>query len=133
MSSARLTTRRFVESINSHDVDAIASLMTADHRFIDSLGTVVEGREVMRSGWRQYWLMVPDYHIETEHILTDGAHVVLLGLARGTYTADGTLSPRNVWSTPAAWRALIRDELVAEWQVYADNEPIRRRMAGVSP
>jgi len=33
-----------------------------------------------------------------------------------------------VASTPAALRALMRGTLVAEWQVYADNEPIRRCM-----
>jgi hypothetical protein len=30
--------------------------------------------------------------------------------------------------TPAAFRALIEDGKVAEWRVYADNEPLRRLM-----
>jgi hypothetical protein len=29
-------------------------------------------------------------------------------------------------------RALIHEGLVAEWQVYADNQTMRERMAGVS-
>jgi hypothetical protein len=75
---------------------------------------------------------VPDYRIDVDRVLVDGPHVVLLGVAHGTYSADGTLQAENAWSTPAALRALIHDGLVAEWQVYADNEPIRRRMAGAS-
>ena len=54
--------------------------------------------------------------------------MVLLGVAHGTYTKDGTLRPENAWSMPAALRALIRGMEVAEWQVFADNEPIRRCM-----
>ena len=58
--------------------------MTSDHRFIDSLGAAVEGRDAMREG------------------------------------------------TPAALRALVRDGRIAEWQVYADNEPIREQMRAAS-
>jgi ketosteroid isomerase-like protein len=132
MLSATQTAQRFVAHINSHDVDAIAALLTPDHRFIDSLGGEARGREALRDGWRQYFRMVPDYRIDVDRVLVDGAHVVLLGVARGTYSADGALHAENAWSTPAALRALIHDGLVAEWQVYADNEPIRRRMAGAS-
>jgi hypothetical protein len=38
------------------------------------------------------------------------------------------LKPENRWQTPAAIRALIEDGKVAEWRVYADNEPIRQRI-----
>jgi ketosteroid isomerase-like protein len=123
MVTATQTAQRFVQHINSHDVDAIAALLTADHRFVDSLGAVVRGRETLRGGWRQYFVMVPDYRIDVEHVMADGQHVVRLGVARGTYTSDPALSPRNAWSTPG---------LVAEWQVYADNDPIRRCMANAS-
>jgi len=29
------------------------------------------------------------------------------------------------WTVPTAWRAVVRNGQVAEWQVYADNEPLR--------
>jgi ketosteroid isomerase-like protein len=38
-------TEQFVAAINAHDVGCLASLITADHRFVDSLGTVSEGRK----------------------------------------------------------------------------------------
>jgi ketosteroid isomerase-like protein len=132
MLNATQTVQRFVAHINSHDVDAIAALLTSDHRFIDSSGAVTQGRETLQAGWRQYFRMVPDYQIEVERTVADGPLVVLLGVARGTYTTDGTLSAENAWSTPAALRALVQEGLVAEWQVYADNELMRRRMAGAS-
>jgi uncharacterized protein (TIGR02246 family) len=126
------TAQRLVACINSHDAAAVAALLTPDHRFIDSLGAEVRGRDALQNGWRQYFSMVPDYQIEVDRVLVDGQQVVLLGVARGTYTTDGSLNPENAWSMPGAWRALIRDGLVAEWQVYADNEPIRRCMVRAS-
>ena len=132
MLNATHPVQRLVENINSHDVDAIVALLTSDHRFVDSLGNVTQGREALRAGWRHYFRMVPDYQIEVEHTLADGPHVVLLGVARGTYAPEGLLQAQNAWSTPIALRALIDEGLIAEWQVYADNEPMRKRMAGAT-
>jgi len=42
--------QKFVERINAADVAGLAALMTEDHRFIDSLGNVVTGREAMKAG-----------------------------------------------------------------------------------
>jgi hypothetical protein len=82
----------------------------------------------MRAGWAGYFRMVPDYTIAVEETICDGPLVVMLGVVQGTYTADGKLKPENRWQTPAAIRALIEDGKVAEWRVYADNEPIRQRI-----
>ena len=111
----------FVDAINHQSVDQIAEFMTEDHVFTDSLGTAVRGRDKMRAGWASYFRMVPDYTIAVEETFSDGANVILLGLARGTYAGEA-------WSTPAAWRAKVRDDRVAEWRVYADNEPLRQLM-----
>lgn len=119
----------FVRAINRQDVEGLAGLMTEGHRFVDSLGNAVEGREKMQAAWAAYFLMVPDYTIAVEEVYGDGPVVVMLGVAQGTYTADGTLRAENRWKTPAALRALIEDGKVAEWRVYADNEPMRRLMA----
>jgi hypothetical protein len=106
--------------------------MARDHRLIDSLGAELAGQDRLRQGWEAYFRLVPDYRIEVQRTLADGPVVVLLGVARGTYTRDGTLRREGAWSTPAAWRALVAGDRVAEWQVYADNDPIRRRMAAAS-
>jgi ketosteroid isomerase-like protein len=121
----------FVAAINAHAVERLASLMTSDHRFIDSLGAVVEGRDAMREGWKFYFDMVPDYHlnISQSFIAQDGiAEVVLVGVASGSYCVNGSKRPDSSWSTPVALRAVVREDEIAEWQVYADNEPIREQM-----
>ena len=121
--------RAFVDAINQQNAEAIAAIMTDDHVFVDSLGTRVEGKQRMKAGWEGYFRMVPDFTIVIDETFVDGTVVVMLGTAQGTYSADGVLRPENSWSTPASWRALIRASLVAEWRIYADNEPIRQIMA----
>jgi len=124
----------FVRAINRQDPDSITELMSDDHCFIDSLGNRVQGRESMRAGWKGYFDMVPDYSIVVDEILSDGPVVVMLGMAQGTYrnpkVPRGTpLKPENCWSTPAVLRAFIHEDKVAEWRVYADNDPLRKLMA----
>ena len=128
----REVVRQFVDGINARDVPRLATLMTPDHRFVDSLGSVLVGRVAVQEGWRQYFQMVPDYHIDVHQFFSDGPDVILVGTAGGTYSRGGQLRPGDAWQTPAAWRAVVRDEAVAEWQVYADNEPVRQRMTGAS-
>lgn len=119
----------FVNAINQRSPQEIASLMTADHVFIDSLGMKVIGREQMKKGWEGYFAMVPDYTITVDETFTTGSVVVMLGAAQGTFSSGGVLKPENTWQTPAAWRAVVRGSLIAEWRVYADNEPVRQIMA----
>ena len=119
---------KFAAAINRHDVDAICDLMSDDHRFIDGMGTVGEGRAEMEKGWIGYFDMVPDFRIDIAESFSSKNTVVMLGKASGTYTSDGTLKPQNFWKTPAAWRAVIAGDKVRIWQVFADNEPIREIM-----
>jgi len=126
--SAGAIAQAFVRAINRQDVEGLVSLMAPEHRFVDSLGNVVLGREKMRAGWAGYFKMVPDYSIAVEERFSDGPLVLLLGVAEGTYAPDGELKAENHWKTPVALRAQIEDGLVAEWRVYADNEPLRQCM-----
>jgi ketosteroid isomerase-like protein len=127
----RKVAEQFVTAINAHDVERLASLMTSDHRFIDSLGSVVEGVDAVRNGWRFYFSIVPDYNLDVSHcfLAQDGrAEAMFAAVASGSYYSNGVSRPDSSWSTPAALRAVIRDGRLAEWQVYADNEPIREQM-----
>ncbi|WP_348260697.1 nuclear transport factor 2 family protein [Telmatobacter sp. DSM 110680] len=127
--SAESIAHAFVRAINRQDAEQVAALMSPTHRFIDSLGKVIEGREKMREGWAAYFRMVPDYSVAIEEIYPSDPVVILLGVAQGTYSREGNLNPENRWQTPVAIRALVEEGLVAEWRVYADNEPIRKVMA----
>jgi uncharacterized protein (TIGR02246 family) len=126
--SADSVAQAFLRAINRQDVEGLVKLMAPDHRFVDSLGNVVAGREKMRAGWSGYFKMVPDYSIAIEESFCDGPVVLMLGVAEGTYAPDGNLKPDNRWKTPVALRAQVEDGLVTEWRVYADNEPLRERM-----
>jgi ketosteroid isomerase-like protein len=107
----------FVDAVNEHDVDALANLMTADHVFIDSLGNRIEGAAATQGGWREYFEMCPDYWIEAADVFVDDAMVLAAGEAGGSI--DGI-----EWQTPAAWKAIVREGRVAQWQVFADNAPV---------
>lgn len=127
--STKAVVEAFVRAVNRQDVDAMVELMTEEHRFIDSLGKVVVGRERMQAAWKGYFAMVPDYTIAVEESFVDGPIVILLGTGQGTYVGAGTSAAENRWSTPIALRAAVENGRVAEWRVYSDNEPIRRLMA----
>ena len=114
--------QQFVAAINNRNLSGIASLMTADHLFVDALGNRIEGAAKMESGWRGYLTMCPDYRIRVDHALADGGLVLAAGAAGGTI--DG-----HPWSIPAAWKAVIRDQRVAEWRVFADNKPVYEILA----
>jgi ketosteroid isomerase-like protein len=126
--SAVEVVQRFIAHINAHDVAGIGEDLALDHVFVDSLGTRVSGRDTLREAWRAYLAMVPDYQLVVEKYFEDGAEVIVLGIAQGTFSRDGSLQPQDAWVTPGAFHARIAGEHIAFWQVYADNEPIRRCM-----
>ena len=119
---------KFEQLINSRNAEAVCSMFTEESIFIDSLGTRVEGRARLLSAWQGYFKMVPDYSISHEEIFALGETVAVLGSAQGTFSSGAELKKENFWKTPAAWRAVVKDEKIAVWQVFADNEPIRAIM-----
>ena len=118
----------FVTRINDHDLVGLNELMTDDHVFIDALANQVAGRDAMRSGWEQYFALVPDYWIKVDRTFQNDRVVALFGTAGGTYAGGSSGGQTGRWEVPAAWLAETRDGEVAMWRVYADNLPIRRLM-----
>lgn len=112
--------RLFNEAINRHDVESLCSFMSPDHAFIDSGGGVTTGVETMRKGWKDFFEMFPDYRNEMLGFLQDGNLVMAYGRASGTYNGKRGLVPENRITMPAAWKAVIQNSLILEWQVYAD-------------
>ena len=98
-------------------------LVATNHVLIDSLGYRLRGdHEVMRSAWARYFQTVPDYRIKAKAIFARGNIVFIVGEASGGYLPPTSTESIGTWRTPAMWR--VRGRLT-EWQVYADNEPIR--------
>lgn len=119
----------FVEAINDHDVDRVLAMMTDDHVFVDSGGNAIEGKNRQRTPWQRYFEMFPDYHVTVRNVLQENDVVGVFGLATGTLASAGEISYDRSWKLTAAWRAELQGDRIARWQVYADNEPIRRIMA----
>jgi ketosteroid isomerase-like protein len=109
----------FVAAINSHDVQRITALCTPQHRFVDSLGAVVTGRDALRNAWTAYLDMFPNYTVTIDSMVESDDLVLLSGWAAGTLRARDA-----GWRIPAAWRAQVRDNLIESWQVFADNKPV---------
>lgn len=110
--------QNFVDSINEHDIDKLCSLMTDDHKFIDSHGNEAVGKDQMRGGWIGYFQLFPDYKIEVTEILTYGDIVAAFGFASGTFQGK----KENYWKLPASWKAIIKNDKIQLWQVYADSK-----------
>jgi len=110
----------FVEAINEHDVEKICSLMTDDHRFIDSHGNETIGKEKMRAAWIGYFQLFPDYKIEVTDIFSNGDTLAAFGYAGGTFKGKKTDTDENSWRLPASWRAIVSDNKMKVWQVYCD-------------
>jgi ketosteroid isomerase-like protein len=116
--TSRQTVLAFVEAINTHNLPTLGKLMTEDHSFIDAHGNEVVGREKMLAGWRGYFEWFPDYEIEVAQIFENGEEFGLFGYAGGSFKGN----PKQSWRLPAAWKATVRDQRVALWQVYADTK-----------
>lgn len=129
----------FIRRINSGDVKALCDLMSEGHIFQDALGKRFMGRETMRQGWTAYFRTVPDYKIRADEFFQTKNVLAIFGDASGTCAGDGKsngesgTSVKKFWQVPAAWRAVINDGLVAEWRVYADNQPLRKLMGERTP
>jgi uncharacterized protein (TIGR02246 family) len=115
---------RFNEKINQRDLDGLVELMTDDHTFIDFLGEITTGKDVMKEGWRQFFTSYPDYR----NVFT-GVHVVREDFV--VMSGHSTCSYKPL-DGPALWSAKIREGRVSEWRVYKDTLQNRRnlRIAG---
>ena len=118
----------FIDHINSHDIPNLANLMTDDILFADALGQEIRGIRHFEKGWEAYFTWFPDYSIQVDDVFSHGPVAGLFGSAQGTYSVGGKLLPENRWKIPASWKALVRGERIAEWRVYADNEPVWKIM-----
>src|SRR5262245_5532869 len=98
---------KFVRSINNHNLEEMLPLMAHHHRFIDSHGKEMSGKEKMEAAWRSYFEMFPDYRIEVTDIFEAENVVALFGSASGAFRGDRK-KKGNSWQLPAAWKAILK-------------------------
>jgi ketosteroid isomerase-like protein len=111
----------FINAINNTDIERIYSLMSEDHLFIDSQDNRMLGKENMKQAWIAYFTMFPDYKIEINEIFEKDSLICIIGYASGTYNGIQDENNTNYWRIPAAWTAIITENKIKQWQVYADN------------
>ena len=112
----------FVDAINEHNVEKLYSLMTEDHKFIDSYGNEVSGKDKMRSGWIEYFHWFPDYNIEITELFIENNIIAAFGFASGGFKKKESNGPDNYFRIPAAWKVIIENNKIKQWQVYADTK-----------
>ena len=114
------TVQSFNNAINEGNVELLSSLMTEDHTFVDASGSSHSGLKEITEGWKDYFRMFPDYKNNLDNILQEGNLVVAVGTACGTYNGNRGLVPENRIEWSAAWKAIIENDKIKLWQVYAD-------------
>jgi ketosteroid isomerase-like protein len=112
----------FNAAINRQDIDALASLMTDDHEFVDTTGTVERGKAHCLDLWRGFFAQFPDYRNTFTRVSANNNEVVIVGYS--------TCSVKEL-DGPALWKAVIVNDNVAHWRVY-DDTPENRLTLGVS-
>jgi ketosteroid isomerase-like protein len=112
----------FVTAINEHDINKIYSLMTDDHKFIDSYGNEITGNDKMKSGWIGYFNWFPDYKIEITDLFIEKNTIAAFGFASGKYHKKQSDDNDNSFRIPAAWKVIIENNKIKYWQVYADTK-----------
>lgn len=115
---------RFITAINSRNINMISAMMADDHQFTDSLGNIYRGKETMIKGWAEYLSLFPNYKIETDEIYENENKIMFTGKASGTYSRVENFLEENHWEINAAWRALVINGKIKEWQVFGDNKPV---------
>jgi peptidase E/ketosteroid isomerase-like protein len=128
-SNSEEVVKEYINKINNHDINGIIDLMSDDHTFIDSMGINTRGKETMRAAWDTYLTFFPDYRINAKEIICKNGMVAIFGTAKGTLSTDGKILPENGFEIPASWTAVVKDNKIAKWRVYADNEPVRKLIA----
>lgn len=99
----------FNEAINAQDLDGLCALMSSDHRFVDSAGATVVGRESCRSAWASFFESFPDYRN-----LFDSITVVAPGQVVVEGRSECAFEPLH---GPARWHAIVADGSILEWRV----------------
>lgn len=111
---------QFNNCITERDLSGLSDLFSEDHVFIDSAGSMVKGKSSCLEVWKGFFTTFPDYYNEFDRVEEMGGFVAVAGRS---VCSDSRLHG------PALWRAVIVDDLIAEWHVLDDTEENRRTLS----
>jgi len=112
----------FIDFINKHNIEGMAGLLSEDHIFIDAHNNSVTGKENMIASWKIYFEWFPDYTIETCDIIQGETCTAVFGFANGTFRSLHNPERNNHFHLPAAWRVIVENNKIKQWQVYSDTK-----------
>jgi hypothetical protein len=125
MDSQRETVQKFIDRINSHDVDGVVALMADDYCFVNSSGDSYHGRDFMRAEWTRHFDRYPDFKIIVNTMISGPEGVGVFGHAAGTYTdAIDPVDEDDQWDVPAAFLGMARGGKMVHWQVFSDGSVV---------
>jgi ketosteroid isomerase-like protein len=107
---------RFVECINHQGWRELIEMMAEDFVFIGpNDGDVVEGREAMGQGFREYFEDYPDYKIHVSKVTRSGDAVAFVGRTTGSH-----VSPEIEAKETVIFIATVKEDLVTQWRIFSD-------------
>jgi ketosteroid isomerase-like protein len=115
----------FIDCINRGDIDALAKLMTGDHRLIVLDEPPLTGRAKNVKAWKGYASAFPRYVIYPQHIVADGPRVAVLGFTTGSHLG---LPDHEEMKLRVIWLAEVTDGALSRWQIV-DDTPLARAEA----
>ena len=118
----------FIDAINRGDVSRLVALMSPDHRLQVLREAALVGLEANREAWHGYVTAFPDYVIYPDWIVQRGDEVFVSGSTTGSHLG---LSDQEERELKVIWRAIVRDGLLALWQVIEDT-PEQRALLGLT-
>ena len=96
MTDAVTVVTAFNEAINCRDLAALTELMTESHRFIDSTGATVDGRNACAEAWGGFFESYPDYRNIFDDIRDIGGGVVAVRDGPSAASPHSTDQPSGV-------------------------------------
>ncbi|NMR29232.1 YybH family protein [Crystallibacter degradans] len=99
----------FNDAINRRDLDVLAALMTPTHRFIDTSGAAIEGKDACIDAWRRFFVAFPDYRN-----IFDEVQSVANGMVEVQGRSECSVPELD---GPALWQVSVRDGFIDEWRV----------------
>lgn len=117
----------FVDQINRQDLDALAALMSTDHRLEVFDEEPLAGRSANTNAWRGYFESFPRYAIYPHRITESNGRVAILGHTTGSHLGLPDDEERTL---TLIWIADVDNGTVTRWKLVEDS-PTNRTAWGL--
>lgn len=114
----------FIEMLNQHQADSLSVMLHQDAEFIDTQNRHLTGNQRIAQGWKKYWEIFPDYHLEVENIWIESDSIAIFAMAKATYKNKKSESNENQWEIPMALQLHLINGKIKYWKMYGDTKII---------